>query len=77
MKLEGQKKGVSDIMIACPSKDYHGAWIELKVPGNKPSPEQIDWLDRTRAVGYFSVVHTTSDVQTLIKLVEDYLTPKN
>jgi hypothetical protein len=72
MKLEGLKRGVSDIIIAYPTSRFKGAFIELKLPTGKASTEQLLWLDRTAALGYFSALHKTDNVETLIKLVEDY-----
>lgn len=72
MRAEGQKKGVSDIVIAYPTKSYHAGYIELKRKGGKASPEQIDWLKRMASVGNFAVLHETDDWTTLAKLVDDY-----
>lgn len=36
---------------------YHGLRLELKEPGGKsPSPEQIEWMHRLRAQGYYVVL---------------------
>jgi hypothetical protein len=72
MKAAGQKKGVSDIVIAYPSRSYPAAFIELKRKGGKASPEQVNWLKRMATAGYFAVLHETDDWQTLAKLVDDY-----
>ena len=33
-------------------KMYHGLWIELKANGNKPTPEQHEWMNDMRDQGY-------------------------
>jgi hypothetical protein len=72
MKLEGLKRGVSDIIIAYPTKTYKAAFIELKLPTGKASTEQLLWLDQVASLGYFAALHKTDNVETIIKLVEDY-----
>jgi hypothetical protein len=61
----GMKKGVPDVNIALPLHGYHGCFIELKretfransdsrAPVESAMPEeQITWLTRLRAAGYF------------------------
>jgi len=65
MRRQGMKKGVPDVKILFPMHGYHGAVIELKrlrVAGysgpetTMMGDEQIAWLDRLRAVGYFAEV---------------------
>lgn len=57
MKAEGQKKGYPDMSLDMPRGIYHGLRLELKEPGGKgPSPEQIEWMHRLRAQGYYVVL---------------------
>ena len=55
---EGRKAGVSDLFLALPANGACGLWIELKAPATKttkagkPSPAQIEWLERMSQVGY-------------------------
>jgi hypothetical protein len=56
MKAEGMKAGVSDLLLLSPRGQFHGAAFELKIPGNKPTPAQLAFLDALRAQGYFTVV---------------------
>lgn len=62
MRRQGMKKGVPDVTIALPMHGYHGCIIELKrLPvANSSGPntscmgdEQIVWLERLKAAGYF------------------------
>ncbi len=50
----GLRKGVPDIIIDLPLHQWHGARIEMKRDANSViSDEQIAWLTRLRARGYF------------------------
>ncbi len=52
MKAEGQKSGVPDICLPVPCKKYHGLYIEMKVGKNKPSANQLWWIEQLQAQGY-------------------------
>ena len=59
LKAEGVRKGVSDYLlpVAMPIygevlKMYHGLWIELKVKGNYPEPDQHEFMNDMRDEGY-------------------------
>ena len=65
LKLQGFKTGVSDLVIAYPiwqtvphveQLAWPGAYLELKMPGKYPTPDQRTWLDRMDLAGYFSAV---------------------
>lgn len=45
LKAEGVKSGVPDICLPVAKGKYHGLYIELKVGTNKPSPNQVRWID--------------------------------
>lgn len=70
--LEGMRPGMSDIIIAYPSKGYHAGFIELKTGKNKASEAQLDWIKLATEAGYFATIHTTDNWLTLKQLVEDY-----
>ena len=61
LKRQGVKSGFPDVCILEPNKDYHGLFIELKVGCNKPSPNQIYWLDRLKIQGYKTAVSYSFD----------------
>ena len=70
-KLMGVRKGVPDLFLSIPNKDYHGLYIELKKPGGKLSLEQIDNKDRFEAYGYeFYIIDTFDD---FVRYVTEYL----
>jgi hypothetical protein len=70
LKRRGVKAGVPDIIICrahavmngSPAHEAdcyhqrHGLAIELKAPGNGPSPAQREWLDRLRSEGWIVAV---------------------
>lgn len=56
LKRQGVKRGVSDIFIPIPTSNYHGMFLELKVGKNKPSKEQVAFLQFVNRVGYCGVV---------------------
>lgn len=59
LKAEGVKKGVPDIFLPVPNKQYHGLYIELKVADRtkgRVSREQVEFMQEVRALGYCAVV---------------------
>jgi hypothetical protein len=52
MRAEGVRAGVPDVAILIPRKPHHGLFIELKVGNNKPSEEQLWWLEMLNKAGY-------------------------
>lgn len=57
MAAEGVRAGVPDIVLAAPSGQYHGLFIELKRrKGGKVSPAQMAWIDALNRRGYAAVV---------------------
>lgn len=72
LKAEGMKKGVADYLLAFPTGEYHGLFIELKrVKNSRVTLEQMDFLEKQRKVGYKSVV--AYGAAQAIKEIENYL----
>ena len=70
-KQEGMPKGFPDIGIFIPRGDWHGAFVEFKKNGGRPTPEQKDWIKNLEAQGYrAAVVHGLDD---LIDFTSGYL----
>lgn len=70
LTLKGVKKGVPDIIVIDRKKGFTGMAIELKIKPNKPSPEQLDWLDRLKKEGWnVAVLYSLDEV---IDMVNDY-----
>jgi hypothetical protein len=49
------------LLLAVARGEYHGLFIELKVGSNKPSAEQIAFLDYLNDAGYLAVVLWSAD----------------
>ncbi|MCQ2484771.1 MAG: VRR-NUC domain-containing protein [Clostridia bacterium] len=52
LRRQGLKKGVPDIFLPAPRGKYHGAYIEMKKIGEKPTTEQKQWLSELAKQGY-------------------------
>lgn len=61
LQKEGLRKGVPDIIIDYPCNGYHGARIEMKRKGNKPSPEQISFLNNLHEHKYACAICFNAD----------------
>jgi len=75
LKAEGVKRGVPDVLIFdAPCFDvntvpqWFGLAIELKIKGNKPTPEQIDWHEELM-LRYWrvKVCYTLDEVLALLR----------
>ena len=51
MCRKGLKKGVPDLCLPVPSKKYHALYIEMKRKGEKPSLQQLGWIDNLNLLG--------------------------
>jgi hypothetical protein len=49
---EGNLKGVLDYFTPWPAQGFHGMFLEFKKSPNKPTPEQLAFIDAMRALGY-------------------------
>ena len=56
LKKLGMRAGASDLFIAIPTKHYHGAWIEIKKIGGRPTDAQIDFLNDMKSTGYYTKI---------------------
>ena len=74
LKAEGVKSGVPDICLPVAKGRFHGLYIEMKVGKNKPTANQIMWIDSLLAEGYQAKV--CYGWQESVKVIEDYLTEK-
>jgi hypothetical protein len=71
-KAEGVKKGIPDLFLPAPRRKgatgiaymhehWHGLYLETKVPGTKPRPEQTEFMERLVARGYAVAVYRTPE----------------
>jgi len=70
-KQTGYKKGFPDLFIYEPRGSYHGLAIELKVGYNKPTIEQLNWLQNLTDKGYLAT--TCRGIDEALKTIEGYL----
>ena len=74
LKSEGVKAGILDLHLPVARGGYHGAMLELKIPGGKcksPSPEQADYIKFLTEQGYATIV--SNDFGELKSFIVDYL----
>lgn len=51
MRAEGLRAGVPDICLPVPRGGYSALYIELKAGRNKPTPDQLAWLEALDKAG--------------------------
>lgn len=73
LKRTGLLKGFPDLIIPHPVGPFHGLFVELKVKGNYPSPEQKQILSLLEKQCYkVAVIYTLEDFQALVKEYFDF-----
>lgn len=75
LKAEGVKSGVPDICLPVSNGKYHGLYVEMKIKGNKPSPNQVKWIESLNEEGYKAVV--CYGWQEAAKAIQDYIECKD
>ena len=70
-KALGVKSGVPDIMVLNHSKYYTGLAIELKVGKNKPTDNQLKWLEDLKSIGYYTLV--SYSLEEVIDIIDGYI----
>lgn len=68
---EGLLPGVPDLFLPVPMNGKHGLFIEMKVGKNKPSEEQLDFIQFVGSLGYEAIVCFGSDAA--VEAIADYL----
>ena len=56
LKRAGVKKGVPDLCLPVPKKNYNGLYIEMKYGNGRTSKEQKEWINKLNEQGYKAVV---------------------
>lgn len=73
LKKEGCLPGIPDCLIAVPSGDYHGLFVEFKTAAGSLSPEQRERIAYLQSHGYKCVV--CRSVEAFMEEVNGYLNP--
>ena len=71
LKAEGVLAGVADLILLCPSPDYHALLIEMKTSKGKQSDVQKEWQKKMEEYGYKYVVCHSLD--EFIHAIDDYI----
>ena len=74
-KATGYKRGFPDLFIYEPRGSYHGLAIELKIGYNKPSVQQLTWLNKLTEKGYLAM--SCNNLDKAIEIIDIYLNFKN
>ena len=56
LKRMGMRAGVPDLCVPVANGGYHGLYIEMKAGKNKPTDNQVRWLELLRRNGYAAFV---------------------
>jgi hypothetical protein len=74
MKRSGYRKGFPDLFIYEPRRGFNGLAIELKSEEGSPSKEQIAWITRLNARGYYATI--CKGLDEAMATVEAYFKPQ-
>lgn len=71
IKAMGVKKDIPDLFIPAMRGGYGGLWVELKKPGESPSPEQVEMIMELNNKGYKAV--WSDNLDHFMGLVRHYM----
>lgn len=71
MKAMGTLRGMCDLSLPVPRGPFHGLYVEMKRPGERPRPEQARVHEALRAQGY--CVMTANGVEEGATIILGYL----
>ena len=69
-KYLGGKSGVPDVLIFDCNDSFNGLAIELKAGNNKPTKNQIVWLERLEAKGW--ATYCLNDFEKVVEVIKKY-----
>lgn len=72
LKKEGQRNGVSDLMLAVARGKFHGLFLELKTATGRLSPAQHGFIAGATMQGY--AAYTCYSYDDAVILITNYLT---
>lgn len=70
-KKKGVRAGVPDIIVPIPKGPFHGLFIELKLPGRKPTVTQQEYMIKLYTLGY--CVKIAYSAEQAISILKEYL----
>lgn len=71
MKAEGVRAGVPDMCLPVARGAHHGLFIEMKVGRNKPTVDQLWWIEQLQRQGYYCQV--CYEWTRAVEILVDYL----
>ena len=71
MKAAGMTAGVSDLFLPVARGSYGGLFVELKVGRNKPSEDQLEFIEFVQKQNYRAVV--VYGVKQAVNVIAEYL----
>ena len=71
LKRMGLMPGVSDIFIGVSRETFHGMFLELKAGTNKPTKQQLEFMERMASQNYYTCWRTGYEAAR--KAIEEYL----
>ena len=67
LKAEGVKRGVPDLCLPVPIGRWHGAYVEMKRRGERPSEDQIAWGLYLKGAGYaYALCYTFEEARAFL-----------
>jgi len=75
LKAEGLKAGVPDLWLPVARGGYHGLVIEMKFGSNRPSNEQLWWLEALAGQGWQTAVCWSFEAAQ--RVIMEYLAMEN
>ena len=73
-KRQGVRAGVSDLFLSVARGEFCGLWIEMKRQGGRVRPEQREFLEKMRELGYDGAV--CHGAEAAIEKIHAYLMQK-
>jgi hypothetical protein len=71
IRFMGNSKGVPDLIVDYPMKQYHGLRMEIKSKKGEASLNQIDWIANYNFLGYYAV--TVNSFDNAKKIIDYYM----